>query len=133
MIISAISCSQKNPILDVLLDLNTQIRLFSCVAISNLLGHSKFTTSTEFSYSRCKHVLASWIVLQNSRRFLISSILPLREKCPNTEFFLVCIFLYSVQMQENTDHKKLWIWTLFMQCTRYSFTNMLTFSRLKLK
>ena len=33
----------------------------------------------------------------------------LREKCPNTEFFLVCIFL------ENTDQKKLRIWTLFTQ------------------
>ena len=27
----------------------------------------------------------------------------LREKCPNTELFLVRIFLYSVQIQENTD------------------------------
>ena len=39
----------------------------------------------------------------------------LREKCPNTEFFLVRIFLYSVRMQENTDQKKLRIWTLFTQ------------------
>ena len=38
----------------------------------------------------------------------------LREKCPNVEFFLVRIFLYSVrkspysvQIQENTDQKKL--------------------------
>ena len=29
----------------------------------------------------------------------------LREKCPNTEFFLVRIFLYSVRIQENTDKK----------------------------
>ena len=34
-----------------------------------------------------------------------SSTLPLREKGPNTEFFLVRIFLYSEQ-------KKLHIWTL---------------------
>ena len=27
----------------------------------------------------------------------------LREKCPDTELFLVLIFLYSVQIQENTD------------------------------
>ena len=32
----------------------------------------------------------------------------LREKCPNTEFFMVRIFLYS-------DQKKLRIWTLFTQ------------------
>ena len=52
----------------------------------------------------------------------------LRGKCPNTEFFLVRIFLhsdwteygeilrislYSVRMRENTDQKKLRIWTHF--------------------
>ena len=52
----------------------------------------------------------------------------LREKCPLMKFFLVlfsCIQTehrnlwskspYSVQMQENTDQKKLRIWTLFAQ------------------
>ena len=29
----------------------------------------------------------------------------LREKCPNTKFFLVRIFLHSVQTQENTIRK----------------------------
>ena len=29
----------------------------------------------------------------------------MREKFPNVELFLVRIFLYSVQMQENTDQK----------------------------
>ena len=42
--------------------------------------------------------------------------LALPEKCPNTEFFLVRIFLYSVQIQENADQEKLRIWTLFTQC-----------------
>ena len=47
----------------------------------------------------------------------------LHEKCLNTEFFQVRIFLYldwiqrfTVQTQETTDQKKLRIWTLFMQC-----------------
>ena len=39
----------------------------------------------------------------------------LREKCPNMEIFLFYIFLYSVQIQENIDQKKLRIWTLFTQ------------------
>ena len=52
-----------------------------------------------------------------------------RENCPNAEFFLVRIFLYwtefgdllreslySIRVQENTDQKKLRIWTLFTQC-----------------
>ena len=47
----------------------------------------------------------------------------LLEKCPNTEFFLVLIFVctdwirkspYLVRIQENTDQKKIRIWTLFM-------------------
>ena len=36
----------------------------------------------------------------------------LREKCPNTEFFEVRIFLYSGRIQENTDQRKFRIWTL---------------------
>ena len=40
----------------------------------------------------------------------------LREKCPNTEVFLVGIFLYFPVIQENTDQKKLRIWTLSTQC-----------------
>ena len=48
----------------------------------------------------------------------------LREKCPNTEFFLVRIFphsgwirrdSYSDLTRKNTDQKKLRIWTLFTQ------------------
>ena len=47
-----------------------------------------------------------------------SPALTLREKFPNTEFFLVLIFLYSysVRIQENADQKKLRIWTLLTQC-----------------
>ena len=39
----------------------------------------------------------------------------MREKWPNTEFFLIRIFLYSVRILGNMDQKKLRIWTLFMQ------------------
>ena len=40
----------------------------------------------------------------------------------NTEQKKLCIWTiskssYSIQMQENTDPKKLRIWTLFMQCS----------------
>ena len=53
--------------------------------------------------------------------FILTSVeYALREKCQNTEFFLVRIFLYLVQMQENVDQKKLRIWTLF---TRYMWHN----------
>ena len=54
---------------------------------------------------------------RENQRSLRSIALALREKCPNREFFLVRIFLYSVLMQENADQKKLPIWTLFTQCS----------------
>ena len=37
------------------------------------------------------------------------------EKSSNTEFFLAHIFPHSVQIKENTDQKKLSIWTVFAQ------------------
>ena len=40
------------------------------------------------------------------------------KTCSNTEFFRVRIFPYSVRIRENTDQKKLRIWTLFMQWSR---------------
>ena len=36
---------------------------------------------------------------------LLSLLDSLREKCLNTELFLVRIFLYSVRIQENTEQK----------------------------
>ena len=56
-----------------------------------------------------------YIELLDNACIFLTSFATLPEKCPNTEFFLVCIFLYSVQIQENTDQKKLRIWTLFTQ------------------
>ena len=58
----------------------------------------------------------------------------LLEKCPNTDFFSGSYFpvfglnteIYSVRIQENTDQKKLRIWTLFTQCyvSVFSFIRM---------
>ena len=70
-------------------------------------------------YGTIKYLWPSYLMnwLNIWKNLLVS----LREKCPNTELFLVCIFLYSVRIQENTDHKKLRIWTLFTQCLFYLF------------
>ena len=40
-------------------------------------------------------------------------------KCLNVEFFLVCIFPFSVQIRENTDQKKILIWIIFIQCNPF--------------
>ena len=55
----------------------------------------------------------SWISVLNI--YYVSLLNTLHEKCPNTELFLVRIFLYSVQILENADSKKLRIWTLSTQ------------------
>ena len=47
--------------------------------------------------------------------FYFSQYRSLHENWPNTEYFLVRIFLYSVWIKKNTDQKRLRIWTLFMQ------------------
>ena len=39
----------------------------------------------------------------------------MREKCPNTEIFLVYVLLYSVRIKENIDQKKPRSWTHFTQ------------------
>ena len=54
-----------------------------------------------------------WLQMKGLEHFGKST---LRKKCPKAEFFLVCIFLYSVPIQKNTNQKKLRIWTLFTQC-----------------
>ena len=57
--------------------------------------------------------------IRNYDMFYFIDVWELREKYPNTKFFLVRIFRskspYSVQIRENTDQKKLRIWTLFTQ------------------
>ena len=55
--------------------------------------------------------------------------LTLHKKCPNTEFFLVRIFLYSDRIRENKDQQKLRIWTLFTQCKQFILTVYLLWSR----
>ena len=66
-------------------------------------------------YKKLNDIFINKVFVLFRRKCWIFSFI-LREKRPNTEFFLVCIFLYSVRIQEKTDQKKLRIWTLFRQC-----------------
>ena len=67
--------------------------------------NSSYLWNTYFQVHSQKNVCLSSNIFDQS----------LREKYSNTEFFLVRIFLYSVRIQENTDQKKLRIWTIFTQ------------------
>ena len=71
-----------------------------------------FSLLQTFHSRKCNSIFATSVIK-------VGVSLPLREKCPNTVFFLFRISLYSVQIQENTDQKKPRIWTLFMQCAKF--------------
>ena len=84
--------------------------------------------SNHLIYIKRKEILSSWQLKDRATQETLTLKLYLNtfvnewtnshklcEKCPNTEFFLVSIFSYSVRIRENTDQKKLRIWTLFTQ------------------
>ena len=66
--------------------------------------------------SRLLEMFWKWFSCLTNDNLQLFLFFPLREKCPNTEYFLVRILLYSVRIQENMNQKKLRIWTLFTQC-----------------
>ena len=59
----------------------------------------------------------TWKIVQKSLTFTdFVKEFSLRKKRRNTQIFLVRIFPYLVKIRENTDQKKLCIWTIFTQC-----------------
>ena len=70
--------------------------------------HRKDVTINSITYfAQSLLFVISWFNLKDilNLNFLNSDSLTLREECPNTGLFLVRIFLYSVQIQENADQK----------------------------
>ena len=51
------------------------------------------------------------IRFENNAKNIHVKEIAMREKCPNTQFFLVRIFLYSVRIQKSADQKRTRIWT----------------------
>ena len=100
------------------------VKIFGKINIT-IVSYSINNKNISIWYSRSNGNSAKHVFLKN-----IYKALPLSEKCPNTEFFLACIFRIwteyghllcktpcSVQIRENIDQKKLSIWTFFAQCT----------------
>ena len=94
------------------------MEFFSVVFNKPLLSPNQNGLKMVFKF-RSYFKLLPWIrILITFRNDINNDINPkntLGETCPNMEFFLVCIFLYSVRIQENMDHKKLRIRTSFTQ------------------
>ena len=108
---------------------NTRSEIGPSALLLTTSAYMRLTLSVNSRYSKKKWKKAKPKWRFTRCRFTIS----LREKCPNTEFFLVrifphsdriwrdtSIFPYSVRMRENTDQKKLRNWTLFTQCMDYA-------------
>ena len=97
-----------------------------------LQKHYLFRSTTRSTTYLTDRIIFDWSFKQFSIRFQFQGFWcksSLREKCPNTEYFLLRIFCiwteygglrskspYSVRIQENTEQKKLRIWTIFTQC-----------------
>ena len=62
-------------------------------------------TNNPPNYCTVVHVYTEDVEKMNTIEIASEFIESLRKKCPNTVFLLVRIFLYSVQIQENTGHK----------------------------
>ena len=90
---------------------HTSVWVFSCKFMGYFLSPKDRWPNpvTKSDYSSLKHLWmaasASIISLFRTSNWFCKEYTPLREKCPNTELFLVCIFLYSMRIQETTDQK----------------------------
>ena len=87
--------------------------LASCSKKGNLFAFSTHGGKSQCTQAELMQVRVEVRNLSFRNKNVVFS---LNEKCQNTDFFLVCIFTYSVRKRENTDQKKLRIWTLFTQC-----------------
>ena len=93
---------------DLPLEIILSLELVFSILLRCRRGYENFICSSRTSPNYCTGI----------RKLVMLCCLTMREKCTNTEFFLVRIFLYLVRLQENTDQKKLRIRTLFTQCKR---------------
>ena len=85
-------------------------------------NNRSFFACERYIFSKNKHLTSEkslkhvWqLTITTSNVTLEVPLLLLSEKCQNVVFFLVYKSLYSVQIREYTDQKKLRIWTLFTQ------------------
>ena len=93
-------CTRKNISMNILFNINGCLKS---------LFHEMQEGNKNVAYGSLKRKELSRVLFRSS------VIQALSEKCPNKGFFPVRIFPYSVRMWENTDQKKLRIWTLFTQ------------------
>ena len=91
----------------------------SCIFLRNIYIHTLMHTleiakkehqNFENSFRKLVSILDTW-------KFSLLTSISLCERCPNTEFFLVHIFLYSEQ-------KRLGIWTHFTQWDTWMFSQV---------
>ena len=71
---------------------------------ARIISYTRFNITLEQLFgARCN--MKRWGAEQDITILACEDYATLREKCPNTELFLVRILLYSVRIQENADEK----------------------------
>ena len=96
--------------------LNEKLHFLCRVAVTkSVVGLSKLKRRYGFRLKQQSYMRRSLFKIVNQNRHCVKS--------AQIEFLLVCIFPYSLRIRENTDQKKLRIWTFFTQCGMKIFVN----------
>ena len=95
--------------------LNEKLHFLCRVSSNKVRGRSKLKRRYGFRLKQQSYMRRSLFKIVNQNRHCVKS--------AQTEFLLVCIFPYSLHIRENTDQKKLRIWTFFTQCGMKIFVN----------
>ena len=95
--------------------LNGKLHFLCRVSSNKVHGRSKLKRRYGFRLKQQSYMRRSLLKIVIQNRHCVKS--------AQIEFFLVCIFPYSLRIRENTDKKKLHIWTFFTQCGMKSFVN----------
>ena len=79
-----------------------------------IVGASRLTPSFRKVFKKKTiGIITEYITSEFTEISVINNTVP-KVQC--YEVLFVCVFQFSVRILENTDQKKLHIWTLFMQC-----------------
>ena len=93
--------------------LSTYIMLYT-KKLKIIVGTSRLTPSFRKVFKKKTiGIITEYITSEFTEISVINNTVP-KVQC--YEVLFVCVFQFSVRILENTDQKKLHIWTLFMQC-----------------
>ena len=114
--------------------------MFNLDVLNMALPHHHLLKQKKLCYQRLLKKLVIFQPIKCQKMVKTNWYWTLRKKCPNAEFFLVRIFLYSDWRKKNTDQKKHRIWRpstqwkdkIITEELKWLHENLLLFQSIKL-